>query len=80
MTHKGIRQYLIDADFDTMSHLGYVQLDHSLLTTLLERWRAVTHTFHLCYGEITVTLMDVTIISGLRVDGRTIGTYLDRDW
>ena len=29
---------------------------------------------------MTVTLMDVTIISGLRVDGRTVCTYLGRDW
>ena len=80
MTHEGVPQYLIDAGFDTMSRLGRVQLDHSLLTVLVERWRPETHTFHLHHGEMTVTLMDVAIISGLRVDGRIVCTYLGRDW
>ena len=29
---------------------------------------------------MTVTMIDVAIISGLRVDGRTVSTHTCRDW
>ena len=80
VTHEGVRQHLINAGFDTVSRLSRVQLDHSLLTALVERWRPETHTFHLRHDEMTITLMDVAIISKLRVNGQTICTHLCRDW
>jgi Plant mobile domain len=33
-------------------------MDKSLITTLVERWRLETSTFHLPVGEMTVTLED----------------------
>lgn len=45
--------------------LGYVgQMPHirshmTMLTTLIERWRSETMTFHLPMGDITVTVEDV---------------------
>jgi Plant mobile domain len=35
------------------------QLDKSLMTTLVEKWRPETSIFHLPVGELTVTLEDV---------------------
>jgi hypothetical protein len=50
-----------------------VQLDRSLLTALVERWRPETHTFHFPCGEMAPTLQDVAYLLGLPIAGRAVG-------
>ncbi|KAH1228996.1 Serine/threonine-protein phosphatase 7 long form [Glycine max] len=45
------------------------RIDPALITTLVERWRPKTYTFHLSLGECTITLEDVALHLGIRVDG-----------
>ena len=59
------------------------QLDRSLLTALVDRWRPETHTFHLPCGEMAPTLQDVAYLLGLPLVGDAVGprvvppTWLD---
>ena len=46
-----------------------LEVDHALITTLVERWHPKTHTFHLLHGEIGITLQDIEVILGVLVDG-----------
>lgn len=46
-----------------------IELDHGLITGLVERWRPETNTFHLNSGKATVTLEDVAYIYGIPIDG-----------
>ena len=42
------------------------------ITALVDRWRPETHTFHFYAGEMTVTLQDVSLITGLPIKGEPI--------
>ncbi|RVX00671.1 Protein MAIN-like 1 [Vitis vinifera] len=47
-------------------------LNKNLLVELMERWSCEKHAFILLPGEITITLMDVALILGLRVMGDSV--------
>ena len=58
--------------FAYVAKLCHFKIDHHLVTALVERWRPQTHTFHLPVGECTITLEDVALQLGIKVDGRPI--------
>ncbi|CAN6381927.1 unnamed protein product [Urochloa humidicola] len=67
--------YLNRAGFLPLAMLvkdGLPKMDNAALTALIDRWRPETHTFHLPAGEMTVTLQDVSMLFGLRIDGRVV--------
>ena len=70
--HSGVIELLQLTGFYGLARIGYFQLDHHLVTVLVERWRLKTHTFHLLEGECTVTLQDVAVQTGLRIDGEPV--------
>nr|XP_016457975.1 PREDICTED: serine/threonine-protein phosphatase 7 long form homolog [Nicotiana tabacum] len=67
--HPRIVRCLQDTGFYRIVEIGRLQLDWSLITTLIERWRPETHTFHLSIGDATIMLQDVKVLYGLPVGG-----------
>ncbi|KAK1270152.1 hypothetical protein QJS04_geneDACA019973 [Acorus gramineus] len=59
--------------------MGYTISDHRLLQALVERWRPETNTFHMRHGEMTVTLQDVIVLTGLPIDGKPVTDITDCD-
>ncbi|XP_078181412.1 serine/threonine-protein phosphatase 7 long form homolog [Carex rostrata] len=52
-------------------------INASLIAGLVEQWRPETHTFHLPFGEMTVTLQDVSALWGLPIQGVPVGGISD---
>ncbi|XP_030957668.1 protein MAINTENANCE OF MERISTEMS-like [Quercus lobata] len=64
-----ILAYITDAGLDGLLRVPRMDIDHALITALVERWRPETHSFHLPHGEMTITLQDMEVIMGVPVDG-----------
>ncbi|KAL8121799.1 hypothetical protein AgCh_018512 [Apium graveolens] len=67
-----IQDAITEACFMGVLQDGSMRHDAGLISAFLDRWRPKTHTFHLRFGEATVTLEDVYYILGLRDVGRPV--------
>ncbi|GAA0170125.1 hypothetical protein LIER_40892 [Lithospermum erythrorhizon] len=47
----------------------------TLIRTFVDRWNPETNTFHMPFGEMTITLHDVEQIMGIRCSGRVAWIY-----
>ena len=56
------------------------EIDHGLITVLVEQWRPETHTFHMPHGEVTITLQNVEVLLGLPIDGDAITGSTQKEW
>ncbi|KAK9991515.1 hypothetical protein SO802_026500 [Lithocarpus litseifolius] len=59
------------------------EIDHCLISALVEQWRPETHTFHLPHGEMSITLEDVEVILGLPINSEVLvgpTAVVDGDW
>ncbi|KAL3614602.1 hypothetical protein CASFOL_041688 [Castilleja foliolosa] len=50
----------------------YNNPDCSLIAAFIERWQPDTNTFHMPWGEMTITLHDVEFMLGLKVTGKPL--------
>nr|KYP73172.1 Serine/threonine protein phosphatase 7 long form isogeny [Cajanus cajan] len=75
-----IQDLLQMAGFMGMAQISYFPVDNHLISALVERWRLETHTFHMPFGECTITLEDVAMLLGLKISGAPIIGYATMDW
>ncbi|RYR59606.1 hypothetical protein Ahy_A05g025504 isoform C [Arachis hypogaea] len=76
--HERIIPYLERAGLYHLARLNsqWFWLDEPMVSAFIERWRPETHTFHMPFGECTVTLQDVAFQLGLPVDGEAVSGCL----
>ncbi|CAN0883819.1 Serine/threonine-protein phosphatase 7 long form homolog, partial [Linum grandiflorum] len=71
--------YLQEVRFLPFEGLAGFTPDPHLITTLMERWRPETNTFHMFHRECTVTLQDVANLAGLPVTGDTLYVEYEKE-
>jgi len=62
-----------------MLNIQNIDINHHLITTLVEQWRTETHAFYFPYEEATMTLKDVALQLGLEIDGEVV-TGVNNDY
>ncbi len=67
-----VKRLIDHSGFGHLLKFKHIDFNHVLITTLVERWRTETHTFHFPLGETTFTLEDVELILGLPIDGQVV--------
>ena len=72
--------YLQQCRLYCVTRLPHIDIDWSLITSLVERWHSDTHTFHLPTCEMTITLQDIAIITGLPIDGKAVCGLTNLEW
>ncbi|KAL4315899.1 hypothetical protein AHAS_Ahas15G0231200 [Arachis hypogaea] len=65
----------------SLAHLArlnnhWFRLDEPMVSAFVKRWQSETHTFHMPFGECTITLEDVAYNLGLPIDGHYVSRYL----
>ncbi|KAH7854064.1 hypothetical protein Vadar_009657 [Vaccinium darrowii] len=75
-----VAELVRQAGFGGLMDIPFISLDLTLTTTLLERWRPETHSFHLRSGEWTVILQDVVVLLGVPVDGLPTVESTKQNW
>ncbi|KAL0000714.1 hypothetical protein SO802_014495 [Lithocarpus litseifolius] len=74
-----IAAYITDARLDGLLRVPNIDIDHALITTLVESWQPETHSFHLPHDEMTITLQDMEVIMGVPVVGLPIVGFTHMD-
>ena len=63
-----MKQMVVGLGFDgiiaSLTYGSYT-LSHAAMCALVEWWMDTTHTFHLPFGDMTITLLDFTAITEL---------------
>ena len=75
-----IARYITEAGFEGLFEVPNLEVDHALITALVECWRPETHTFHLPHGEVGITLQDFEVMLGVLVDGLPVIGGVKLDW
>ena len=75
-----IMQYIEATGLTGLFEVPDMEVDHALITALVERWRPETHTFHLPYGKMGITLQDIEVMLGILVDGLPVTGRTDLKW
>jgi len=76
-----ISAYIVDAGLEGLLWVQNIDLNHALITALVERWRLETQSFHLPHGEIIIMLQEMEVIMGVPVDGLPVVEFTHmQDW
>ncbi|CAL1405278.1 unnamed protein product [Linum trigynum] len=68
----GAQALVTTSGLDHLSRCMMHNVDYPLLEAFIERWQPDTNTFHMPFGEMTITLHDVAFLLKIQVDGELL--------
>ena len=75
-----VATYITNARLGGLLCVPNIDLDHALITALVERWWQKMHAFHLPHGKITITLQDMEVIMRVPVEGLLVVWKTKLEW
>ncbi|XP_057746858.1 serine/threonine-protein phosphatase 7 long form homolog [Arachis stenosperma] len=69
----GLLPYIREAEFGHAIELRDFMFDNFLISVFVKRWRLKTYPFHLPWGDVSITLQDITYHIGLRTNKKPSG-------
>ena len=75
-----IMQYIEATGLTGLFKVPHMEVDHALITALVEWWRPEMHTFHLPHAEMGITLQDIEVMLGIPMDGLPVTGRTDLKW
>lgn len=72
-----VKGYVLNSGLTSLVQCSYRTVDKVLVSAFVERWHPETNTFHLPFGEMTITLDDVANILGIPVGGAPVATLVE---
>ena len=67
-----VKKLINDSGIKPLGYISYEGCNKVLVSGIVERWKLETNTFHLPFGEMTITLDDVRVLLGIPVTGKTV--------
>ncbi|KAM0958032.1 hypothetical protein ACFX13_023777 [Malus domestica] len=71
------RKYITESCLLPLLECTYRIVDKIVVSAFVERWQPETNTFHLPFGEMTITLDDVSNLIGVPITGKAISLQAD---
>ena len=69
-----VYRWLGDSGISHLDSVMFESIDSSLISAFVERWQPETNSFHLPFGEMTITLHDVYYLLKIPVEGKPLIT------
>ncbi|XP_052201694.1 protein MAIN-LIKE 1-like [Diospyros lotus] len=67
-----VRDIVIGSSLSPLLECTYRYTNYAIVSAFTERWQPETNSFHLPFGEISITLYDVAVILKILVTGRFV--------
>lgn len=77
--NETFRGYIMQSGLYPLIKCSYRTVDKILVSALVERWQPETNTFHMPFGEMSISLDDVFNILGIPITGSSVSPMSDCD-
>ncbi|XP_058746915.1 protein MAIN-LIKE 1-like [Vicia villosa] len=72
MLPRQMENWLVASGLSSLQHTSLARIDTHLLSAFVERWHPETSSFHMPFGEMTITLDDVSCLLHVPIRGQLV--------